>query len=132
MPATLNDKQITAFRQQLKARFFDLREEVRHELLNADDEQYVDLASGVHDIAEESVADFLVDLRLANLDRHINEIREVDAALARLTDGSYGICVDCGAEIPVSRLQVAPAAARCIMCQALHEKQYAQPRHEKL
>ena len=132
MPATLNDKQITEFRQQLKDRYFSLREEVRQELLKSDDEHYVDLASGVHDIAEESIADFLVDLNLADIDRHINEIREIDAALIRLAEGSYGACVDCGVAIPEQRLKASPATCRCLGCQELHEKQYAQPSHAKL
>ncbi len=132
MPATLNDKQITEFRQQLKDRYFSLREEVRQELLKSDDEHYIDLASEVHDIADESVADFLVDLNLANIDRHINEIREIDAALIRLAKGSYGACADCGVAIPEQRLKVSPTTSRCLKCQELHEKQYVQPGHATL
>ena len=132
MPATLNDKQITEFRQQLNDRYFSLREEVRQELLKSDDEHYVDLASGVHDIAEESVADFLVDLNLADIDRHINEIREIDAALIRLAEGSYGACVDCDEPISEQRLKASLTTCRCLGCQELHEKQYAQPGHASL
>ncbi len=39
---------------------------------------------------------------------------EVVAALARLDDGSYGACVDCGQQIPDARLEVRPEAARCL------------------
>jgi len=132
MPATLSDKQISAFRRQLKERYYCLREEVRQELLKSDDEHYVDLASEVHDIAEESVADFLVDLSLANIDRHINEIREIDAALIRLAQGFYGDCVDCCGAISEQRLNAIPTTRRCLGCQELHEKQYVQPGHPSL
>lgn len=132
MPATLSDKQISEFRQQLKERYYCLREEVRQELLKSDDEHYVDLASEVHDIGEESVADFLVDLNLANIDRHINEIREIDAALIRIAQGYYGDCIDCCAPISEQRLHATPTACRCLGCQQLHEKQYAQPSHASL
>ena len=57
------------------------------------------------------------DLEFA-LDEHETlELAQVAAALARIEAGTYGQCVDCGVEIPAERLQVAPAAARCITCQ---------------
>ena len=40
------------------------------------------------------------------------------AALARIDDGSYGRCVDCGSEIPEPRLEARPATARCVPCQS--------------
>jgi len=132
MPAALTDKQIAEFRQQLKDRYYELREEVRQELLKSDNEQYIDLATQVHDIAEESVADFLVDLNLANIDRHINEIREIDAALIRIAQGNYDRCTDCGEAISEQRLQANPTACRCHNCQELHEKQFVQPGHASL
>jgi DnaK suppressor protein len=42
---------------------------------------------------------------------------EVVAALARLDDGTYGTCVECGAPMPEARLQARPEAARCMSCQ---------------
>ena len=38
----------------------------------------------------------------------------VEQALARLADGKYGICVDCGKEIPAARLEAQPEAIRCV------------------
>ena len=46
---------------------------------------------------------------------------QVRAALARIEDGSYGTCTDCGAQISEARLQVRPEAARCIDCQSKAE-----------
>lgn len=43
---------------------------------------------------------------------------EVIAALARVDDGSYGRCVDCGHEIPEPRLEARPATPRCVPCQS--------------
>jgi DnaK suppressor protein len=47
---------------------------------------------------------------------------EVVAALARIDEGAYGRCVDCGHEIPEGRLEARPEAARCVNCQAKHAK----------
>jgi DnaK suppressor protein len=41
------------------------------------------------------------------------------AALEAIEAGTYGVCVDCGAEIPEGRLRALPDAARCVSCQRL-------------
>lgn len=46
---------------------------------------------------------------------------QVRAALARIEDGTYGTCIDCGTTISEARLQVRPEAARCIECQTKAE-----------
>lgn len=43
-------------------------------------------------------------------------LEEVDAALARLDDGSYGVCERCGRAIPEARLEARPTARRCLDC----------------
>lgn len=44
------------------------------------------------------------------------EIASVKRALARVEDGTYGICVRCGADIAEARLDARPEAALCIDC----------------
>jgi RNA polymerase-binding transcription factor DksA len=46
---------------------------------------------------------------------------EIEAALARIENGTYGRCVDCGKEIPDGRLEIKPEAARCLEDQAKFE-----------
>jgi DnaK suppressor protein len=43
-------------------------------------------------------------------------LEEIDAALARVTAGSYGICESCGLPIPGERLQARPTARTCVPC----------------
>jgi DnaK suppressor protein len=45
------------------------------------------------------------------------ELRELEAALRRLHQPEFGVCVDCEADIPYSRLQANPSARRCVACQ---------------
>jgi RNA polymerase-binding protein DksA len=40
----------------------------------------------------------------------------IDAALARIEDGSYGLCSQCGEEIPVKRLEALPYVTTCVKC----------------
>ncbi|MBY4128573.1 TraR/DksA C4-type zinc finger protein [Rhodococcus fascians] len=44
------------------------------------------------------------------------ELRELDAAAARLAAGTYGDCDRCGTAIPAIRLEALPAARRCVQC----------------
>ena len=128
----LSAHQLQHCKQSLEERFRQLREDIRQELLNSEDPDYQQLATTVHDTEEESVADLLLDLNLADIDRHVKEIRQVEAAQNRIEAGNYGICIDCGVAIPPPRLEANPAAARCIGCQTLYEHQYAQPGHPSL
>lgn len=50
----------------------------------------------------------------AVLENFADRKAQVVAALARLDEGSYGACVDCGQQIPDARLEVRPEAARCL------------------
>ena len=45
------------------------------------------------------------------------EILAVNAALNRIKAGTYGVCPDCGAEIPAQRLEAVPTALRCMPCE---------------
>lgn len=62
------------------------------------------------------------DLSFAIDEHETSELIAIDAALARLAEGSYGECTDCGCRIPVARLQASPEAARCVPCQDKVEK----------
>ncbi len=44
-------------------------------------------------------------------------LAQIDAAIRRHKAGTYGICVGCGEEIPISRLKAYPFAQRCAPCQ---------------
>ena len=49
--------------------------------------------------------------------RMLQTIDEIDAALDRIADGSYGRCSTCGIAIPLERLEFRPFAAGCVGCQ---------------
>lgn len=118
----LTEQQLNELRRLLDDRYYQLREEVRQELLKYDDQSYQDLAGRVHDLEEASVADLLVDLQLSDLDRHIEAIRDIDAALMRIAQGTYGICIDCDQPIAYERLKAWPTARRCEPCQSQYEQ----------
>ena len=49
--------------------------------------------------------------------RLLQTIDEIDTALDRIADGSYGRCSSCGIAIPLERLEFRPYAAGCVACQ---------------
>jgi DnaK suppressor protein len=54
-----------------------------------------------------------VDSLIRQVEGHLAEI---DEALARVTDGTYGVCVRCGRPIPAGRLEARPSARTCVAC----------------
>jgi RNA polymerase-binding protein DksA len=56
---------------------------------------------------------------LALRDRAANQLAQVNAALGRIEDGTFGTCRRCGKDIAAERLEALPLAALCIDCQRL-------------
>ncbi|GCE07537.1 TraR/DksA family transcriptional regulator [Dictyobacter aurantiacus] len=54
------------------------------------------------------------------------QLDEVNTALKRIEDGTYGRCVDCGKEIPPKRLEAIPWAQRCIEDEEKHDQLLAE------
>jgi len=74
------------------------------------------------EIGENSLKDLNAEPEAAAFQLEFAELREIEAALARLHEPDFGVCSDCGADIPFSRLQAAPHAIRCAACQAKQER----------
>jgi DnaK suppressor protein len=110
------------FERRLRARSSTLRAEIRDALLRNDAEQYAQIAGEVHDAEDAALADLLVDVNLAEITRHVQEIRDIDAALRRITMGTFAVCVRCGEPISRDRLQAYPTAKRCLPCQQTYDR----------
>jgi DnaK suppressor protein len=52
------------------------------------------------------------------IERAEDQLKAIDTAFSRLERGRYGICEECGEDIPVERLKVLPFAAYCVDCQS--------------
>lgn len=107
----------------IRRRLEDERQELRSQqeaLLIGNDDQENDLGLSQHS-ADYATDLFLRDRNLA-LQRNTEDlIGQIDAALSRLNQGSYGICERCGQPIPEERLEAKAYAAYCISCQSLIE-----------
>src|SRR3982750_2300240 len=62
------------------------------------------------------------ELAIRNLDRESNLLRNVRAALRRIDEGSFGVCVHCEEEISPKRIAAVPWTPFCIGCQEQHDR----------
>ena len=124
---TLNSRQLDELKRVLTKRREALESETHADAAKAREDVFSETVGPVGDTADEAAADLISDIENAELSRDLQELREIDAALARMSDGSYGTCIDCGEEIDPERLRREPAAARCFACQSVHEKTFIQP-----
>jgi RNA polymerase-binding transcription factor len=65
------------------------------------------------------------EVAIRNLDRQSTLLKSVQAALARIEDESFGVCLRCDEPIPEKRLKALPWAAYCVGCQETLDRQRA-------
>jgi DnaK suppressor protein len=62
------------------------------------------------------------ELAIRNLDREFNLLKNTRAALRRIEEGSFGVCLHCEEDINPKRLAAVPWAAFCIQCQEIADR----------
>ena len=62
------------------------------------------------------------EVAIRNLDRESRLLKDVQAALGRLEEGTFGVCLRCEEEIPEKRLKALPWAAYCVPCQQIMDR----------
>ncbi|GAB4443615.1 MAG: hypothetical protein OHK0026_10260 [Rhodocyclaceae bacterium] len=122
--AALTGQQTEHLRREMQRRHAQLMGEIHEALTETGEHPYVELSGEVADTGEQAAADLLIDVDNAMVDRDIEEVRDIEAAFARMEAGSYGVCIDCGQAIGYERLASYPSAKRCRPCQAVREKTY--------
>jgi DnaK suppressor protein len=83
------------------------------------------------ELVSSSADQHLADTATETVDREIDYtleasdgrlLADIDAALGRIENGTYGTCVNCGAQIPPERLEAMPWATLCIECKRKEER----------
>jgi DnaK suppressor protein len=110
--------------EQFRDALLEERQRVEHALTTLREEHPGSLDDEVEEVAA-TADDHLANTASATLGREIDYtlgdnaeqvISEIDAALQRIEDGTYGVCASCGREIPPARLEANPWASLCIDC----------------
>jgi DnaK suppressor protein len=74
------------------------------------------------DMAELGTGNSDQELTLGRLGSDKEAIDQIEAAIGRIEDGSYGQCEKCNGKIPKSRLEAIPYAAHCVRCASQQEE----------
>jgi DnaK suppressor protein len=74
------------------------------------------------DLAELGSDNFAQELTLSLMGNEKEVLEQIAAALERLREGTFGVCEECGKEIPEARLEAIPYAAFCVRCTSRQEK----------
>jgi DnaK suppressor protein len=113
----MNEKQRDYFRAKLRTWKEDILKEARDTLQHLQDENqnHPDLADRAS-----SETDRAIELRARDRQRKL--IAKIDAALARIDEGTYGYCEETGEPISLRRLEARPIATLSIEAQERHER----------
>ena len=87
---------------------------------------------GVKDVADQSVKDVSQEIEYRLSERASQVVADIDQALLRIDEGSYGVCARCGKEIPERRLDAVPTARYDAECQTLIEQTHGEDEHATL
>jgi len=111
----------------MNRRLAELRSLIGEEVTVEEDERSRRRGGDVGDFGDEPVGADLARTEHALIAMHQREVRQIEDALARLTTGHYGRCIDCREPIGFDRLKVSPTVQRCEPCQRRHESVQAGP-----
>lgn len=115
----MDDKKLKHFRDKLL--------KARNQIVNSGVlSNFDDLKIKSEDLADE--ADLAANtinqqITFSIREKEMNKLRRIDAALARVEDGSYGLCIESGEEIENKRLETQPWAEFCIEVAEDHERE---------
>jgi DnaK suppressor protein len=96
-------------------------EQLGSEIANVRGRSSEPAATDVSDAKDAADAHARAIIADAEIERDFAELREINVALRRIADGTYGICSDCGSRIDSRRVVAQPTALRCLKCQAVAE-----------
>ena len=126
----MDDKKIERFRTMLLEQLRQHSDQVRDnqqaalEMVAADDGVKDSVDMSLHDVNQE------IALRLGERESQI--VADIDQALMRIDEGSYGTCARCGKEIPERRLEALPTARYDAECQTAIEANSGEDEHATL
>lgn len=112
-------------KERLKANLLELKRklwvELREEYFKKLGEEYSEQFHNPQDVEDLSLIDLIEDTGLTIADIHKERLIQLEEALRKLEEGTYGICDECGKEIDDERLKIMPFATLCVKCQSKKE-----------
>jgi DnaK suppressor protein len=109
--------------ERLKRFLLEKREEIIGDVMHIRASSQEMGRDGIQDTADEASNLYNQQILLSLSESQRKTLREVDEALDRIDEGTYGVCDDCGNPVAPKRLFIKPFAKYCVRCQSVIEKQ---------
>jgi len=114
----LPKKELEKYRRLL----LDKKNSLSNELAKTKNAEEETTEESTQDIADKAVSSYTREFLYSLNDTERNTIQQINAALARIEDSSYGFCLNCGNALNEKRLTAIPWSRHCVDCQELAEK----------
>jgi len=120
-PEKTSDKREATLRDILLKEKRDVTRNLEEQMGRQFNEDLQKRIDDVLDSGDQASVDMAEELDLSLLEMRNKNLKAINDALVRLRNGTYGICEECGAEIPEKRLKVMPFTSLCVPCQQMKE-----------
>jgi DnaK suppressor protein len=107
-----------------------MRGELVREIARRSRETAVSGVSDIGDILDSVSEERTRELDMILTDREKQKLKQIDDALDRIEENTYGLCEECGVKIPRARLKVVPFAKHCVECKEAIEREERYTREE--
>ena len=117
-PVRMSKKEMERYRRLLDEKKASLSVDIA-KTRSAEEETSDELTQ---DIADKAVSSYTREFLYSLTDGERSTLLQIDDALGRIAEGTYGFCVNCGQPMAEKRLTAVPWAPYCVECQELSEK----------
>jgi len=114
----MDKKKLEHFRTNL----LSMRGEILNKAKKLKEDSYTLGTDGIQDMADAASNSYNVDILMSISDNDLNLLKDIDNALDKIKNGTYGICEECEEKITEKRLEANPVARYCITCKRMMEE----------
>jgi DnaK suppressor protein len=114
----------------IKEMLLKMREELVRDIARRSKATAVSGVSDIGDILDSVSEERTRELDMILTDREKQKLKQIDDALDRIEEETYGLCEECGIKIPRARLRVVPFAKYCVECKEVIEREEKYTREE--
>ncbi|HEY5626999.1 MAG TPA: TraR/DksA family transcriptional regulator [Nitrospira sp.] len=111
----------TALQQMLMRKRQEIMKEIEGSLGQSLTEDQQRRLESARDVGDQALMDLDRELGISLMEMRNRRRQAIDEALTRVTEGTYGVCAECGVEISERRLEAVPFAKLCVECQSKEE-----------
>lgn len=116
--------------KSIKDMLLKMREDLVRGIARRSKSTAVNAVSDIGDILDSVSEERTRELDMILTDREKQKLKQIDDALDRIEENTYGLCEECGVKIPRARLKVVPFAKYCVECKEVIEREERYTREE--